>query len=871
MKQRHQEPPQWMLRMLRAFCPPYLFEEIEGDLIQRFNRHARTSGSAHAKRKLLFTVVRFFRPGILFRNHLSFNLFPMYMLANYLKTAVRVMIRSKAFTAINISGLALGITGALLLFLWVAHEFSFEQFHENKDRIHIAWNRGTENGQVVCWSVTPRVLAPTLQKEFASIEKAISVAMWGSTHLFTVGENKFLKTSGIFTDPAFLEMLSFPLVHGEKRNALSNPNGIVVTESFAKQLFGDRQALGETVTITQGDYKFEFSISGILRDLPANTDFKFEYIIPFSFLESIGEKNDSWGNNSVMTLVQLTPDSNVDDVNAQIRDIEKRNYADSQHIEIFLYPLSKNHLYSRFENGVPSGGRIDVVRMLAILGMCVIIIACINFINLSTARAQRRCKEVAVRKVTGAMRISLIGQFLSESILLAVVAGLFSVGACYLLLPSFNSLVEKNIPFQLTDLNFWGWFVAGILTVGLVAGSYPALYLSSFIPVRILKGTQASVGGRSRLRSGLVVIQFGFATMLIVSAIVIYRQINFVNERETGYSRDNLLYVPLTGDLIKNFASFKNELKQKDAVISLTKTSGPLTQQWSSSTGINWNGKNPEERTDIERIWVDDDVTSTIGVSIVHGRDFDLDQFPTDSTAVLINETALRLMGFTNPIGEKIIDQGREWHIIGVVKDFVFTSPFIRIEPIILFGSKSTWAFNYLYLKLNPSKPVQENLATIESVSKKYNPDYPFEFQFADLEYQKKFDNMRGTLLLTMIFTGLAIFIACLGLLGLAVYMTEVRQKEIGIRKVMGGTTYSITRLLSFASLKPIFVGIILFSPMSWFAMNWWLNFYVYRTTLDMWIFVAAAGVLLIIALITVSTQTIRAAKSNPVNCLRSE
>lgn len=793
------------------------------------------------------------------------------MLTNYFKVAVRFMFRHKTFSAINILGLTMGFTGALLLFIWIAQELSFEQFHTDKDRLYLGWNRSLENGQLICWETTPRVLAPTLKEDYASIEAAASYAKWGVSHLFTVGDTRLLKTSGVFADASLLNILSFTFLKGDPQKAFADPTSIIITEKFAKQLFGEKEAFGETVTLSQEDYKFEFTVTGVLKDLPPNTDFKFEYLISFAFLESLGEKDTFWGNNSVTTLVKLKEGYDLTSVNESIKDTEKRHYADGQHIEIFLYPLTKMRLYSRFENGVAVGGRIEVIRMLGILGVCLLAIASINFINLSTARAQRRSKEVAVRKVTGAFRATLIVQFLCEAILMAASAGVISLVFVYLLLPFFNTLISQQLVLDLGNSTLWLSAAAIIFGIGFLAGSYPALYISAFQPVQILKGIGVSPH-RSILRNLLVVFQFGFAVTLVVSAIVIGKQITHVQNRDAGYSRNNLIYIPLTGDMPKNFEAFKNELSQSGTSVSITKVSAPITEQWSSTGGIEWQGKNPEDRTDFERIYMDDTPSATFGLQVLSGRDFDLQKFSTDSTAVVLNETALRTMGFDNPIGEVIKDNGLEWHVIGVVKDFVFTSPFRKTEPVVVFsGAKLSRAFNVAYIKLNPTKAPQEHLTTLSSLVTKYNPEYPFEYHFADLDYQRKFENIQTTLLITTIFTSVAIFIACLGLLGLATHTAEARVKEIGIRKVMGGSALSITRLLSYASIKPILIAVIIFTPLAWVSINWWLQSFAYRVSLDIWVFVMAALSILVIALITIGTQTIRAASANPVDSLRNE
>ncbi len=862
----------WILRLLSWFCPAHLCEEIEGDLIQHYERDLKKFSEQKSKRRLVWNTIRFFRPGILLRNKKSrIKLTSINMLINYFTVAWRVMLRNKAFTFINIFGLALGITGSLLLFLWIKQELNYEQFHADNDRIFVAWNRSLGNNQIDCWETTPRVLSPTLKEEYASVESAVSYAKWDAVHLFTVGETKLLKTTGVFTDSSFLTMLSFPLLKGDPRKAMSEPSSLIITDRFAKQLFGDEEAFGKSVTISQEGYSFEFTVTGVLKDLPSNTDFNFEYIIPFTFLESLGEKDTFWGNNSVTTYVKLKTGTSEASFNEAVKDIVKNHFDKGQDIEIFLYPLTKMRLYSRFENGVAVGGRIEVIRMLGLLAICLTVIACINFINLSTARAQRRAKEVAVRKVTGAHRISLVFQFLCESILVVLGAGILSLLFAYMALPFFNTLIGQQLFIDFTNTTFLLSAFAFILLIGVLAGGYPALYLSAFHPVKILKGL-SSYHSKSALRTFLVVIQFGVAITLIVSVIVVRKQIEFVQNRNAGYSKDNLIYVPLTGDLFKNYSAYKNEILQAELATSITRTSARMTEQWSSTGGIGWNGKDPSNKTDFERFYMDDKLSTTAGLTLVHGRDIDLIKFPSDSTAVLLNQTALDVMGFENPIGEILSDDKREYHVVGVVEDFILTSPFQKVEPILLFcGSKLRNAFNVAYLKLNTDNSTSDNLHKLSELTTKYNPEYPFEYHFADAEYERKFSNLKTTLTTTTIFTSIAICIACLGLLGLSTYMTEARVKEIGIRKVMGGTVLGITKLLSLNSLKPIVIAVIIFTPVAWYSIDWWLQSFAYRISIDVWIFIYAAIALLSIALLTIATQTIRAATANPVDSLRNE
>ncbi len=793
------------------------------------------------------------------------------MLTNYFKVASRVMLRNKTYSAINIAGLTLGISSAMLLFLWIEREFSYDQFHADKDRIYKAWNKRVTGTKADCWNITPRVLAPTLVEEYANVEAAISYAKYTDSYLFSVGDTRIMKDRVQFMDPQFLDIFSFPLIKGDAASAMTNPNSIVVTERFATQLFGKREAFGGSLTISVSGSDFPFTVTGILKDLPTNTEFDFDFLIPWLFLESISGKEQNWHNNSVSTFVKVKAGTDIESFNREIKNIKKTHTSGADDTEVFLYPLTSNHLYSRFENGVPVGGRIEIVRMLGILGICLIIIACINFINLSTARAQRRSKEVAVRKVSGAYRRSLVMQFLCESVLITFGAGLISLLVVFLALPFFNSLVQQQLSLDFQNLTFWVSALAFIIMVGILAGSYPALYLSSFRPVGILKGGSISSSGKTTMRTLLVVFQFGFAITLMISTIVVRMQIEFVQSRETGYSKDNLVYHSLVGDLEKNYQAYKTELIQSGVAVSVTKTSTPITQRMSNTSGIYWRGKDPQDRTPIERFNVDENITNTAGFTILEGRDMDLQRFPSDSTAVILNETAVRLMGFEHPVGEVIVDDDQKYEVIGVIKDFILTSPYQKVEPMVLLGGKKKWVFNVIHIKLNHGHPTEKNIADLKNIFSKYNPDYPFEYHFADVEYARKFSDLKGTLAITTLFTSITLFVACLGLLGLSTYMTESRVKEIGIRKVLGGSVLSIIKLLSMTSLKPILIAIALFSPLAWIAMNRWLNFYAYRVSINVWIFLVAGASIIVIAGMTIAIQTFGAANTDPVKTLRTE
>ena len=864
-------PPRGALRMLSWFCPNHLYEEIEGDLIQQFSRDLKKFSEIRSRRRFYWNMIRFFRPGILLRNKPTTRLNSLDMFTNYLKVAFRVMLRNKGYSFINLFSLALGITAFAFLFLWIQNEFTYDQFHVDKDRIYKAWNRVNANGKINSWDVTARVLAPTLKEEYTDVESAISYTAWGEQHLFVKGDKRIVKTTGAYADSAFLTMFSFRLIKGDARTAFKNPQSIVITEKFARELFGDQEAFGETVYIGEGGDGLSLTVTGVLKDLPANTDFHFEYMIPYSLVEKFNGKETYWGNNSVYTYVKLKPGTDISNFNAQVKDIIKIHTKDTSVHEVFLYPLTKMRLYSKFENGVPSGGRIEIIRLLGVLGVCLLMIACINFINLSTARAQRRAKEVAVRKVTGAFRNSLVIQFLCESILLAFGAGILSLASVYLGLPFFSRLVNEHLTLEFSNINFWIGGLSLILIVGLLAGSYPALYLSAFRPVKILKGISLSRTGKSWLRATLVVIQFGIAISLMVSVFVVQRQINYVQNRDTGYDKENLVYQYFTGTLRKNYESYKNELLQLGAAESITKTSTPITNRWSNTDGIEWEGKDPNDKTLFERIYEDSHFATTVGLTVIRGRDMDLEKFPTDSTAAVLNEAAVKAMGFTDPIGQVIKDNGTEWHVIGVVKDFILTSPFNKVEPVILFGCKQSWPFSVAHIKLNSAKSTQENIQIMADLAKKYNPDYPFEYEFVDTAYARKFANLEATRMITVLASVLTIVIAGLGLLGLSTYLVEVRVKEIGIRKVMGASVFSITNMLTWASIRPILFAVLVAGPFTWFAMNWWLSSYPYRISIGFFTIPLAALSVIGLAILITSVQTIRAAKANPVNSLRNE
>ena len=786
------------------------------------------------------------------------------MIKNFLKIAYRNLLRSKGFSILNISGLAIGMASAMLILLWVLDEFSYDNFYPGQDRIMVAWDRDKWDNEVKCWSTTPKILGPTVKKDFPEVEKTTRVN-WGDNLLMTVGDKK-LTIHGTCVDPDFLTMFGPPFINGNVNTALNDPTSIVLSQKLAEKLFGNTNVIGKVIKV---DNKNNYTVSAVMKDLPDNSRFGgYEFLLPWAYMKANGNDDSSWGNNSTATYIQLKQNASLDAVNKKISDISIKHQGQGATTHVFLYPLSKMRLYSEFKNGSPSGGRIEIVRVFIIIAMFILLIACINFMNLSTARSEKRAKEVGIRKVAGALKQSLIAQFLAESVIIAFIAGLLALGIVAVSLPAFNTLTQKQLAIGYGNVYFWLAFVGFILFTGVLAGSYPAFFLSSFKPVSVLKGAFKKANALVTPRKVLVVMQFTFAIILIISTVIIEQQIKYAQSRENGYNRDNLLFVYMAGDIEKNYEPIKNDLLGKGIALGISKTSSPLTQSWSNTWGFEWKGKREGDKTIINDFSSDGNLVKTAGMKIIQGRDIDLKTYPGDSTAAVINEACVKAMGFKNPIGQ-IIKNGADYRVVGVVQDFIIESPYDPIRPIVIRGPKG-W-FNVIHIKLNSANSTQKNIAAMEKIFKQYNPEYPFEYHFTDLEYAQKFadDVLTGTL--AALFGGLTILIACLGLFGLATYMAENRIKEIGVRKVLGASVTSITTLLSKDFIKLILISIILASPFAWWLMDKWLKEFDYRTSISWWVFALAGITAIVIAVVTVSFQAIKAAVANPVKSLRSE
>ncbi len=785
------------------------------------------------------------------------------MLKNYLKIAFRNLWRNKGFSLINIVGLAIGMASAMLILLWMQNEISYDQFHEKKDRLYMAYNRSIFDGKLQCWENTPYPMARGLAAEFPEIE-ATSTVQYNS-FLFTVGD-KHLRVHGNFVDSSFLSMFTFPVVKGNARSCLYGISSIAITQQLAKKLFGNDDPMGKIVSVENKD---NFTVTAVLKDLPNNTRFNFEYLLPMTYAKKLGWTDDNWDNNGPNTMVLLKPNTNVASFNEKVKTITEKHLNYSEKIEVFLHPATKWRLYSKFENGKVTGGQIETVRLFGIIAGLILLIACINFMNLSTARSEKRAKEVGIRKVVGAQKQYLIGQFLGESILIALIAGVIAVALVQVSLPGFNSLTNKLLYIDYSNAYFWLAFIAFIVFTGILAGSYPAFYLSSFRPVMVLKGAFKKVNALVAPRKVLVVIQFFVAITLIICTVIVEQQIKYAQDRETGYAKDNLIYHLLTGDLEKNYQVVKNELLGSGTAVAVTKTSSPITQGWSDSWGFEWQGKDPNSKIDFDRYCVDENFAQTAGVTIAKGRDLDLRLHPSDSTGILLNESAVKIMGFKEPIGQIIKDDGITWQVVGVIKDFIIRSPYEPMRPMVIEGSKGF--FNAMHIRLNGHNKTQANIDAVEKIFRKYNPQYPFEFHFVNDEYDQKFADQKRTGQLAGLFSGLTVVISCLGLFGLATYMAENRVKEIGVRKVLGASVTGLAALLSKDFIKLVLISIVIAVPLAYYLMDVWLKGFTYHTPMQWWVFAGSALLAVIVALLTVSYQAIKAALSNPVKSLRTE
>ncbi len=789
------------------------------------------------------------------------------MLRNYLLVTFRNLFKNGFYSFINISGLSIGITCSILIILWVADETSFDKFLPKSDRLYQVWVNAHFDGKVNSWTSLPLPSYEALKTADANIARAC-VTNWGGDHLLTVSDDKRMNKKGYYVGQEFLEMFEFPLIAGNAEQILDDPTNIVITQSTGKALFGDEDPMGKMVRVDNGK---ELKVAGILKDIPSNSSFQFDFLLPYAFWrqesEWVRRNETNWGNYSFQVFVELNDPKNKDAVENAIRGMLGEHGEDEEmKHEFFLYPMLRWRLYSNFDNGVEQGGISDYVQLFTVIAVFIIVIACINFMNLATARSERRAREVGIRKSVGSRRYELIFQFIGESVIISFIAFAIAVVAAQLLLPAYNTLVDKKLFIDYTSKEFWMFSVGLILITGVIAGSYPAFYLSGFQPVKVLKGKPTIGKGASLPRKILVTLQFGFSIVLIISMFVIYNQIQLVKGRDIGYSQENLITVPLNGSYHDNLKPIKLELMASGAVEAVTRANSSITEI-NSNNFVSWPGKPDELKVIFSTIVMDYDWAKTMGVKMIEGRDFD-ENIKTDTIAICVNKAAVKIMGLKDPIGTELELWGKKRKLIGVYDDVLMGSPYEEVKP--MFGVLDDW-WGSITIRLKKGQDLQASIKTIESIFKKYGPAYPFEYSFVDVEFQKKFTQINLTSKLASLFAILAVVITGLGLFGLASFTAEQRTKEIGIRKVLGASVPSIVNLVSKDFSIIVIIAFLIFAPLSWWFMNNYLERYTIRTSIAWWIFPLTGAIALIFALVIVSTQALRAARSNPVNSLRNE
>ncbi|WP_298898559.1 ABC transporter permease [uncultured Psychroserpens sp.] len=799
------------------------------------------------------------------------------MLKNYFKIAFRNLLKNKVYSFINISGLAIGMAATMLIGLWIFDELSYNDYFDDKVTIAQVFQHETNNNETDTGPAIPRPLEFALRQDHADNFKHIIMSSWEQPRYLKYGETNINRQGNAMQEGA-TDMLNLDIVEGIK-DGLKEKNSIMLSQSTAASLFGDDVAIGKIVKVNNQD---DLIVTGVYKDIPENNSFSdMDYLIPWKHYVStqrwLERAKTSWGNNSFQMFVQINDNTTMEAVSAKIKDVKKIGDPDEAEFnpEMFLFPMKDWYLRGDFENGVQSGGRIENVWLFGVIGIFILLLACINFVNLSTARSEKRATEVGIRKSIGSQRGQLIFQFLSESFLIVILSFVFAVGIVLLFLNGFNNLASKAIVFPWENFQFWAISLLFIIVTAFLAGSYPALYLSSFNPVAVLKGTFRAGRYSSLPRKILVVTQFTVSIALIIGTLVVMNQIQFSKDRPVGYEREGLIQIPvMSSEFVGKHETMRTQFVASGGAMSMTTMSSPTTNVWSNRSGYTWDGKPVGFQEDLAHTSVNYDFVKTLGLTLIEGRGFSR-EFATDSNAVILNKTAAKYMGLTNPIGMYIRDSDTEdpftpLKIIGVIDDMIVQSPYQPVkQAMYVFEQYGNIAF--YNLRLNPEKSTSENLALIENVFKKNFPNTPFDYQFVDEEYGQKFRAEERIASLARVFTVLAIFISCLGLFGLASFVAEQRTKEIGVRKVLGASISQLWLLLSKDFITLVIISLIVASPLAYYVMGQWLQKFSYRTSVGWDVFAIACFGALIITLITVSFQAIKAATANPVKSLRTE
>jgi putative ABC transport system permease protein len=851
-------------RLLRRFCRTEYVADIEGDLLELHERRLASMSPAKARWLLLGDVIRLFRPGLIRSSSFSI-LNPSDMIRHNLLVAYRNFLRYKSSFLINLTGLSTGLACVLLIFLWVKSELDVDAFHSNAGRIYQVLENVDQGTGLITRESNSGPTAETYVAEFPEVEAAMMTTLaWGQRYMVAAGENN-VRARGAHVGKDFFKIFSFPLIEGDGARALEDPNSLIVTRDMAIRLFGSTDnAVGKTVKVNNKD---EMLVAAVMEDIPATSSVQFDMLFSWTRFWNENEWSHNWFNTAPTCYVLMKPGTDIAAFNAKIHDLVRtKTEGKANHRSPFVAKFPERYLYGRYENGMQAGGRIEYVTMFSIIAGFILLIACINFMNLSTARASRRTKEVGIKKAVGANSNSLVFQYLSESTVMAILSLLVAVLMVVLLLPQFNIITGKSI-----TLDFSGEMllivVGATLITGLLAGSYPSLYLSSFKPAVVLKGKLSGQFGEALARKGLVVFQFTLSIVLIVSVWVVYEQIKLIQTRNLGYDRENIMMFTREGVMPQKQEAFLTEVSRIPGVVRASATGHDMTGHNGGTYGIMWPGKDPADRTEFERMSATYGTIDVLGITMKEGRNFSPDH-PSDSSAIIFNEAAIAFMGMTDPLGKKVKWGDDEMEIVGVMRDFNFESFHVQVKPLFMFLNPRFTG--QIIIKLEKGKEA-ETIARIEEFHTAFNPGFPLSYRFLDSEYQQMYIAESRVATLSKYFAALAVLISCLGLFGLAAFTAERRIKEIGIRKVLGSGVWGIVRLLTAEFTIMVVAAIAIAVPVSWYFTSQWLEEFVFRIELRWWFFVLSGLAALLIAWLTVGFQTFRAASASPVKSLRVE
>lgn len=791
------------------------------------------------------------------------------MLRNYFKTMWRGLTKNSGYSFLNIGGLAIGIACASLIFLWVEDEVNFDSVNTKKERLYFVMENQKYDTYVFTEGSTPGLMAAAMKAELPGVANTGRLSEGGTSLLFSYG-NKSVFSSGQYADPAIFSMFTLPFVQGNPSSAFTQLRSIVITEKTAKKFFGnERDVLGKSIRV---DSKQNYIVTGVLKDLAPNATLQFEWLMPYQIYYDESPWLKSWGNQSTSTYVELKPGVNPETINKQLYSyIQKREPKALGHA--FLFAMTDWHLYGEFKDGKQTGGgQIEYVHLFTLIAWIVLLIACINFMNLATARSEKRAREVGVRKVLGAGKALLAGQFISEAIFMAFVAGVFAVIAVSLVLPAFNLLVQKQLTLGLSNPLHLLALIGISLVCGLVAGSYPSLYLSSFNPAAVLKGLKLKDSGAAMIRKGLVVLQFSVSIVLIISTIIIFQQIQHIKSRQLGFNKNNLVEMDLQGQMASDYYGIKQDLLNTGYVSSVALADHAIIYGGNNTDGLTWEGKPSGSKVLISTRYVTPEFLETSGLKLLEGRNLTVGDTTTKPIRMLATETMEKLMGKGSAVGKTLHGEGDTTTatIVGVVNDYVYGDMYGKPDPVLFFSVPPKNA-TVMYVRIKPNDDIEKSLAAMQGVMKKDNPAYPFDYRFVDDQFNRMFLSEMLVSKLSRLFASLAILISCLGLFGLAAYTAERRTKEIGIRKVLGANVTGLAALLSKEFLQLVFLSCLVAFPVAYLIMSKWLKTYSYRIDINWWVFIGAGIVAVVIAVATVSFQSIKVALANPVKSLRSE